>query len=98
MAIDLPERAFATLTESQRWNQVIFGAASLSGSVERDGTLATVTFMGFEVPSAEIGLEAVVADPSATPIDVTVKGGMVTLPPAQKPDLVVEQPTVSKAR
>ena len=90
----LPAGAFATppnLTD----NQVIFGAASLTGSVEGDGTLATVTFTVVEAKNSEIGLEAVVSDPTATAIDVTVEGGMVTLPPAQKPDLVVGQPTVS---
>ena len=78
-------------------NQVIFGAASLTGSAEGDGTLAIVTFTVVEAKNSEIGLEAVVADPTATPIDVTVEGGRVTVPPAQKPDLMVEQPAVSKS-
>ena len=96
----LPAGAFATppnLTD----NQVIFGAASLTGLADGDGTLATVTFTVVEVKSSTIGLEAVVSDPTATPIAVTVEGGMITLeggmitlPPARKPDLVVGQPKI----
>ena len=54
-------------------------ASALSGdTADGDGTLATVTFAVVEVTSSEIGLEAVVSDPMATAIAVTVESGMVT--------------------
>ena len=66
-------------------------ATALSGTSSGDGTLATVTFTVVEVKSSAIGLEAVVSDPTATPINVTVEGSMVTVPAPE----VTEPPEVT---
>ena len=55
-------------------------AIPLAGTADGDGTLATVTFTVVEAQASAIGLEAVISDPTATRIDVTVQGGTVTGP------------------
>ena len=73
----LPAGAFTQVTPPTDMS-VGLGAASLAGAVDGDGTLATVTFTVVEAKDSAIGLEAIVSDPTATPIAVTVEGGRVT--------------------
>ena len=81
----LPAGAFATapiVTDTS----VTLGAAGLptAGGVptaDGDGTLATVTFTVVEAKDSAIGLtDVLISDATATPMDVTVQGGMVTVP------------------
>ena len=62
-------------------------ATSLAGTASGDGTLATATFMVVEAKDSAIELEAVVSDPAATAIDVTVEGSMVTGPAMEEPEV-----------
>ena len=87
----LPAGAFATapiVTDTS----VTVGAAGLptaSGvpTADGDGTLATATFSIVEAKDSAIGLSNVlVSDATATPIDVTVQGGMVTGPAPEMPE------------
>ena len=63
-------------------------ATSLAGTASGDGTLATATFMVVEAKDSAIELEAVVSDPAATAIDVTVEGSMVTGPSTAEPEMM----------
>ena len=71
---------------------VTIGAAGLptaSGvpTADGDGTLATVTFTVVEAKDSAIGLaDVLISDATATPIDVTVQGGMVTVPAPEMPE------------
>ena len=87
----LPAGAFATapiVTDTS----VTVGAAGLptaSGvpTADGDGTLATATFSIVEAKDSAIGLSNVlVSDATATPIDVTVQGSMVTGPAPEMPE------------
>ena len=81
----LPAGAFAT-TPIVTDTSVTLGAAGLPTAsgvpmADGDGTLATVTFTVVEVKDSAIGLtDVLISDVTATLIDVTVQGGMVTLP------------------
>ncbi len=61
------------------------GATAIGATADGDGTLATVTFTVVEAKNSEIGLAAVVSDPTATAIAVTVEGGTVTGPATETP-------------
>ena len=87
----LPAGAFATapiVTDTS----VTVGAAGLptaSGvpTADGDGTLAAATFSIVEAKDSAIELTNVlVSDATATPIDVTVQGGMVTGPAPEMPE------------
>ena len=67
-------------------NSVGLGATAIGATSEGDGTLATVTFTVVEAKDSMIGLVALVSDPTATAIDVTVQGGMVTGPAMEMPE------------
>ena len=56
------------------------GATAIGATADGDGTLATVTFTVVEAKDSAIGLEAIVSDPAAQAIAVTVTGGIVTGP------------------
>ncbi len=62
------------------------GATAIGATSDGDGTLATVTFTVVEAKSSAIGLEAIISDPAAAPIAVTVEGGMVTGPASEMPE------------
>ena len=64
------------------------GATAIGATAEGDGTLATVTFTVVEAKDSMIGLEALVSDPTATAIAVTVQGGMVTGPATAEPEMM----------
>ena len=87
----LPAGAFAT-TPVITDTSVTLGAAGLptaSGvpTADGDGTLATVTFTVVEVKDSAIGLtDVLISDATATPIAVTVQGGMVTLSAPEMPE------------
>ena len=87
----LPAGAFAT-APSVTDTSVTIGAAGLptaSGvpTADGDGTLATVTFTVVEAKDSTIGLaDVLISDATATPIDVTVQGGMVTVPAPEMPE------------
>ena len=66
------------------------GATALGATSDGDGTLATVTFTVMEAKDSSIGLEAIVSDPAAQPIAVTVGGGMVTGPAPAEPETPAE--------
>ena len=63
-------------------------ATSLAGTASGDGTLATATFMVVEAKDSAIELEAVVSDPAASAIAVTVQGSMVTGPATAEPEIM----------
>ena len=63
-------------------------ATSLAGTASGDGTLATATFMVVEAKDSAIELEAVVSDPAASAIAVTVQGSMVTGPATAEPEMM----------
>ena len=68
-------------------NSVKLGATTLPViGLDGDGTLATVTFTVVEAKDSMIGLVALVSDPTATAIDVTVQGGMVAGPAMEEPE------------
>ena len=62
------------------------GATAIGATSDGDGTLATVTFTVVEAKDSAIGLDAIVSDPAAAAIAVTVTGGMVTGPAAEMPE------------
>ena len=87
----LPAGAFATapvVTDTS----VTIGAAGLptaSGvpTADGDGTLATATFSVVEAKDSAIGLSNVlISNATATPQDVTVQGGTVTVPAPVEPE------------
>ena len=87
----LPAGAFATAPIVTDTSATV-GAAGLptaSGvpTADGDGTLATVTFTVVEAKDSAIGLaDVLISDATATPIDITVQGGMVTLPAPEMPE------------
>ena len=62
------------------------GATAIGATSDGDGTLATVTFTVVEAKNSAIGLDAIVSDPAAAAIAVTVTGGMVTGPATEMPE------------
>ena len=62
------------------------GATAIGATSDGDGTLATVTFTVVEAKDSAIGLEAILSDPAAAEIAVTVAGGMVTGPAPEMPE------------
>ena len=75
-------------------NSVQVVGLSLTGPVEGDGTLATVTFEVIEVKASAIGLETNIANSAAQPITgVTVEGGMVTVSAPTEPEPTEPEPT-----
>jgi hypothetical protein len=81
----LPAGAFVVPTTTTD-TSVNLAATALAGTSAGDGTLATVTFTVVEAKDSMIGLVALVSDPTATAIDVTVQGGMVTGPAMEMPE------------
>ena len=73
----LPAGAFVVPLPSTD-TSVGLGATTIGATSDGDGTLATVTFTVVEVKDSAVGLEALVADPTASLIAITVQGGMVT--------------------
>ena len=69
-------------------------ATAIGATSDGDGTLATVTFTVVEVKNSTIGLEALIPDSTATPIDITVQGGMVTGPIASTQTVSIEPATI----
>ena len=64
------------------------GATAIGAASDGDGTLATVTFTVVEAKDSTIGLTNVlISDPAAASIDVTVEGGMVTVPAPEEPEM-----------
>ena len=81
----LPTGAFVAPLPSTD-TSVGLGATAIGATSDGDGTLATVTFTVVEAKDSTIGLTNVlISDPAATPIDVTVQGGMVTGPAPETP-------------
>jgi hypothetical protein len=59
-------------------NPFIFGATSLVGASNGDGTLAEMTFKVVEVKASTIGLDDVLlSDPVGNPLDVTTEDGKI---------------------
>ncbi len=87
----LPTGAFAT-TPIATDTSVTLGAAGLPTATgvptaDGDGTLATVTFTVVEAKDSTIGLtDVLISDATATAIDVTIQGGMVTGPAPEMPE------------
>ena len=83
----LPTGAFVVPLPSTD-TSVGLGATAIGATSEGDGSLATVTFTVVEAKDSTIGLTNVlISDPAATPIDVTVQGGMVTGPAPEMPEM-----------
>ena len=88
----LPTGAFAT-TPIATDTSVTLGAAGLPTATgvptaDGDGTLATVTFTVVEAKDSTIGLtDVLISDATATAIDVTIQGGMVTGPTPEMMEL-----------
>ena len=74
------------------------GATAIGATADGDGTLATITFTVVEAKDSAIGLEAILSDPAAAEIAVTVEGGMVTVPSLAVPETpeTPETPTESQ--
>ena len=81
----LPTGAFVAPVPATE-TSVGLGATAIGATSDGDGTLATVTFTVVEVKNSAIGLEAIVSDPAATAIAVTVEGGMITGPAPEMPE------------
>ena len=84
----LPEGAFivpAVVTETS----IKLAATALGATAEGDGTLATVSFTVIEAKASTIALDAIISDPTATPIGATVEGGVVTAPVIDAPGVTL---------
>ena len=81
----LPTGAFVAPLPSTD-TSVGLGATAIGATADGDGTLATVIFTVVEAKDSAIGLEAIVSDPAAQAIAVTVEGGMVTGPAPEMPE------------
>ena len=81
----LPTGAFVAPLPSTD-TSVGLGATAIGATADGDGTLATVTFTVIEAKDSAIGLEALISDPAAQEIAVTVQGGMITGPTPEMPE------------
>ena len=75
----LPANAFVVPTTTTETSAKL-AATAIGATSDGEGTLATVTFTAVEAKDSMIGLEAVVSDPTASPINVTVQGGTIIGP------------------
>ena len=75
----LPANAFVVPTTTTETSAKL-AATAIGATSDGEGTLATVTFTAVEAKDSMIGLEVVVSDPTASPINVTVQGGTIIGP------------------